>query len=455
MRKFISLFLVVFFTTLLNAQVKVHSDYYAVYFKDKVGTPYSIDKPEEFLSKKAIERREKFDIPINNQDLPVSPKYVKSLEDAGFDVIKTSKWLNCAIISVDDSKMFAKLSEMDFVKMKPEPQPKNYTYKPYKYKKTKIKPPKEENKYDYGRATTQNEMLNIQALHNMGYTGKGVTMAILDGGFFHVDELPAFEKLWENNQIKGWYDFVDMDTTIFDGGTHGMMVLSTIGGNTEKLVGTAPDAEFWLFVTEDGDSEYPIEEYNYVIAAEKADSIGCDIIHASLGYSDFDDDDLDYTYETLDGNTAISTIGADIAASKGILVTTSAGNEGNDPWKYISAPADADSCLSVGAVTYKGGYGYFSSQGPTFDGRVKPDVCAQGVSSTVQRSSGRIGTADGTSFSGPIMSGAVACLVQAYPDKSNMEIIEAIIRISSQAKEPDEKLGYGIPDFYKAFEFLK
>ncbi|MBN2891036.1 MAG: S8 family serine peptidase [Bacteroidales bacterium] len=456
MRKFIGLFLAIILSaSFMQAQVKVYSDYYAVYFKDKAGTPYSIDKPEQFLSKKSIDRRKKFDIPINKQDLPVSPVYVKKLQDAGFEVIKVSKWLNCAIVKTENIANYTKLSSMDFVINKPEPLAKDYRYKTYKRYKSKEKLEQSKDKYNYGKALTQTQMLNINLLHNEGYTGKGVTIAILDGGFFHVNELPAFKSLWKNGQIKGWYDFVDMDTTVFDEGTHGMMVLSTIGGNTEQLVGTAPDADFWLFVTEDGDSEYPIEEYNYVIAAEMADSIGVDIIHSSLGYADFDDKSLSYKYEDLNGNTAVSTIGADIASSKGILVVTSAGNEGNDPWRYVSAPADADSILAVGAVNFKGKYGSFSSQGPSYDNRIKPEVCAQGVSATVQLSNGRIGTANGTSFSGPIMAGAVACLVQAFPDKSNMEIIEAVIRNSSQAKSPDEKLGYGIPDFYKAFKYLE
>lgn len=456
MRKFIGLFFAIILSASIGqSQVKIHEDYYAVYFKDKVGTPYSIDKPEEFLSQKSIDRRKKFDIAINNQDLPVNPAYVQKLEDKGLEVVKVSKWLNCAIIHITNPVDLVKFADLDFIKAKPQPQEKNYKYKKYKKSKIKDEDIKMKNVFNYGKATNQNEMLNVNLLHSMGFTGKGVTIAILDGGFFKANQLPAFDSLWANNQIKGWYDFVDMDTVVFDKGYHGMMVLSTIGGNTEGLVGTAPGANFWLFVTEDGDSEYPIEEYNYVIAAEKADSIGVDIIHSSLGYYDFDGDDMDYKYSDLNGNTAISTIGADIAASKGILVTTSAGNEGNDPWNYISAPADADSVLAVGAVNYRRNYGVFSSEGPSYDGRIKPEVTAQGVSSTVQGTKGNITKASGTSFSGPILSGAVACLVGAFPEKTNMEIIEAVIRTSSQIKEPDVKLGYGIPDFYKAYTFLK
>ena len=456
MKKLVGLFLVVIMGfSFADAQEKIHAEYYAVYFKDKADSPYSIDKPEEFLSQKAIERRKKFNISINKQDLPVNQVYVQELRDKGFDVVKVSKWLNCAIIHVTHSADLTKLSSLDFVVPKPQPQPKIYKYKQYKKVKNKNVPDAQKNVYDYGRASNQTEMLNVNYLHNMGYDGKGVTMAIFDGGFVNVDNLPAFDSLWANNQIKGWYDFVDMDTIIFDNGSHGMMVLSTIGGNTNKLVGTAPAADFWLFVTEDGDSEFPIEEYNYVIASEMADSIGVDIIHSSLGYYDFDDDNMDYEYSDMNGNIAISTIGADIASAKGILVITSAGNEGDSDWEHMAAPADADSVLSVGAVSYKGSYVNFSSRGPSFDQRIKPEVVAKGRSATVQGTAGNISVASGTSFSGPILAGAVACLVQAYPDKTNMEIIEAVIRNSSQIKNPDEKLGYGIPDFYKAFYYLK
>lgn len=427
---------------------------FVVYFKDKAGTPYSIDKPLDFLSQKAIDRRTKFNIPITKQDLPVNPAYIQKLKDLGLEVTKSSKWLNCAIVKTQDTSIMAEVRDLDFVVPKPKPQPKNYTYEPLDDIKIRVDEDSASDVYDYGVATNQVTMLNINKLHNMGYDGKGVLMAVLDAGFFRVDQLNMFDSLWKNNQIKGYYDFVDMDTTVFNEGDHGLMVLSTIGGNKKGYVGTAPKADFWLFRTEDGDSETQLEEYNLVIACEMADSVGVDIIHASLGYNDFDVDETSYTYEQLDGNTAISTIGADIAASKGIIVTSSAGNEGNDPWKYISAPADGDSVLAVGATNYKGSYAYFSSLGPSYDGRIKPDVSAQGYSVYVQ---GRknVETASGTSFSGPIIAGCVACLVQAYPDAENMKIYEAVRASSNQIKNPDDKLGYGIPDFLKAFEYLK
>jgi len=462
MKKITSIVVFIFFSaSFLNAQqfIKTSVRYiyeyeFVVYFKDKPDSTFSIDRPEEFLSQKAIDRRTKYNIPVTRQDLPVSEIYLQELRDMGLKVTKWSKWLNCAIITTEDTSLIADVRSLDFVIPKPQPQPKNYQYEELDVVRINDINDTTTDIYDYGVATNQVTMLNVNKLHNMGYSGEGVLMAILDAGFFRVNKLSMFDSLWANNQIKGYYDFVDMDTTVFNVGDHGLMVLSTIGGNQEGYVGTAPKANFWLFRTEDGDSETQLEEYNFVIACEMADSVGVDIIHASLGYSDFDVEETSYIYEQLDGNTAVSTVGADIAASKGIIVTSSAGNEGNDPWTYISAPSDGDSVLAVGSVTYRGGYSSFSSLGPSYDGRVKPDVSAQGSSAYVQ---GRknVQTASGTSFSGPIMAGAVACLFQAFPDNNNMEIFDAVRISSNQIKSPNDKLGYGIPDFLKAYSYLQ
>jgi len=392
------------------SQYKVKPNYYLIYFKDKQGSNYSVEKPLEFLSQKSIDRRNKFSISVNKQDLPVSQIYVNMLQDMGFEIKNVSKWFNCAIVYTEDSLLLEKVVDLDFVRQKP-----NYYTKKQKaatIKPVKIKIPEKiesANKYYYGLASDQVKMLQIDKVHNLGFDGKGVTIAVLDAGFFKVNKLPAFDSLWKNNQILG----------------------------------------------EDGDSEFLIEELNYVCACEKADSLGVDLITSSLGYVYFDDADMNYEYEDLDGNTAFSTIGADFAASKGIFVVTSAGNAGNDTWKYIGVPSDADSILTVGAVNYKGGYAPFSSIGPTADGRIKPNVMAMGRSAVVQGTNGDLSYVSGTSFSGPIMAGAVACLIQAYPNIINIELIHSIEACSSQAKNPNEKFGYGIPNFYKAYLFLQ
>ncbi len=440
------------------ASTKIAPNTYIVYFKDKANSPYSIEKPQEFLTQKAIDRRTKYGIKITEQDLPITPEYLTQLKKIGFEIHATSKWLNLAVVYTEKKKHLKKADKLKFVlkKGKIEKAKKDTAVLPKYIKPEVTTVEKNKDVYQYGKGKNQAHQLNINELHSLGYQGQGMTIAILDAGFYHCDKLPAFDSIQTNGQILGVYDFVDRDSSVYDADTHGMMVLSNIGGNIPgELVGTAPKANFWLFRTERASSEYIEEEYFYITAAERADSLGCDIIHSSLGYADFDDKINDHTYADMDGNTTPISRGADIAASKGILVVTSAGNEGNDPWKYISAPADADSVLSVGAVRADGKYGYFSSRGPSFDGRVKPDVCAQGVQAAVQGTNGRIDGANGTSFSGPIMAGAVTCLWQANPEFNNMEIIEAVRQSSSQYDKPDTYLGFGIPNMLKADAILK
>lgn len=432
---------------------------FVVYFKDKVGTPFSIEFPLAFLSQKSLDRRLKYNIPVTVQDLPVNPAYIEGLRGIGVEVLKVSKWLNCAVISVRDTSIMLKVRELPFVVNKPLPLPKNYVAEQIQ-KKSVFGGNKEflADSFYYGFAVNQTTMINVHKLHNLKFDGRGVTIAVFDVGFMKIDKLSIFDSLWKNNQILGWYDFVDMDTTLFDKGTHGMNVLSIIGGNLPDYVGTAPKASFWLFATEDGRSETQIEEYNYVIACEKADSVGVDIITSSLGYYRSDVEQCTYSYDDLDGNTAISSIGADIAAAKGIFVITSAGNEGSNAWRHIVAPADADSVLTVGAVDFAGEYAYFSSLGPTADGRIKPDLVAPGKFVCVAEwdgERGKIGFCSGTSFSAPIVSGAVACLCQAFPNSDNMEIFDALRATASNAKKPDKYYGYGVPDCYKTYLFLK
>ncbi len=455
--KFIFLLAIISIASFGFAQKSVSPNHYSIYFTDKNDSPYSIDKPEEYLTQKSIDRRKKYGIEMNKRDLPVNPAYLSGLTDLGFTIVNTSKWLNCAIVYTEDESILIKLKNLSYVKSDFDIKKKRKKSKKKKKKNPKIKEKKEDvdDFFEYGEGTNQITMLNGHKLHNQGFRGEGMVIAVMDAGFFKVHKLPAFDSLWANNQILGWYDFVDNDTSLFKGDTHGMQVLSCIGANLPgKFVGTAPKAEFWLIRTEQSSSEYIIEEYNWIFGAEFADSVGVDIVHSSLGYNDFDDNSQNHKYSDMDGNTTVCTIGADLAASTGMLISTSAGNEGNDPWKYISAPADADSVLSIGAVNYKGGYAYFSSQGPTYDGRVKPDIVAQGLSATVQSRSGRVSTASGTSFSGPIMAGMVACLWQAHPNKNNMEIIYALQKCSSQSSKPDAKLGYGIPDFNMTHLYL-
>ena len=274
-----------------------------------------------------------------------------------------------------------------------------------------------------------------------------MTIAVLDAGFYQVDAMNVFDSLWLNGQILGTRDFVMPGNNVFNESTHGMMVLSTMGANIQgQMVGTAPKANYWLLRTEDATSENLIEEDNWAAGAEFADSIGVDLINSSLGYTTFDDAAMSHSYQDMDGRTTRVSQAATIAARKGILVVNSAGNSGGGWWKYIGAPADADSIITVGAVNNMGNYAAFSSIGPSYDNRIKPTVAALGEGSVIATGGG-VSTGNGTSFASPIICGMTACLWQAFPQKTNQDIIEAIRLSASQYYTPDSLLGYGIPNY--------
>jgi hypothetical protein len=268
--------------------------------------------------------------------------------------------------------------------------------------------------------------------------------------------MPAFDSLYANNSILGTRDFVEGDEFVYEASSHGTQVLSCMAANLPYLVmGTAPGASYYLFKTEDVGSEFKIEEFNWVAAVEYADSLGVDVINSSLGYTSFNDESMNYKYEDLNGKTGICSRGADIAVEKGMLVVNSAGNEGDGSWKYIGTPADGINVISVGAVKSNGSRASFSSYGPTPDGRIKPNVSAQGSRAVVAAMKGyAVTTTDGTSFSSPIMAGMVTTLWSAFPDKTNWEIKDAIEASGNQSMQPDSSLGFGIPDFFRAYLYL-
>jgi len=434
---------------------------YWIQFTDKSNTSYSIDHPEAFLSERCINKRIKFNIPIDSLDIPINQTYIDSLIKLGAKVLTKSKWFNAVTIEVSNPLILNSIFALSFVKnhQKSITAKKNHKIINKLEETTEVvdyHPKSYKNEFDYGYGYNQIAMLNGQMLHNQFMQGEEMIIAVLDGGFYKVNELPAFDSIRANNQILGTFDFVTGDTMVYEDNNHGMMVLSIIASNMPgKLVGTAPKAKFWLLRTEDTSSETPVEEDNWACGAEFADSVGADIINTSLGYTNFDSDFHDYTYADMNGITSRSSIAADIASQKGILVEVSAGNEGNKPWLYIAAPADAKYVLSVGAVDSLGMYAAFSSIGPSYDGRVKPNIVAKGQDTYVQYSNGAVGKGNGTSFSGPVISGLAACLWQANPNKTNLEIIAAIEKSARQSNNPSAKLGYGIPDFAKANFILK
>ncbi len=469
MKKTLTLIFFVLFSYFSFGQNKANT--YIIKFRDKGVSKYSLTEPGMYLSERSIERRLIQEIPLDESDLPVNPEYIRQLRSLGAEVFYTSKWLNLAIAFIEDPDILSQLRSLSFVKnvdhskvlesKKSYPLMKRF-FVQEKYQK--IDPSKlNRSKFgtvglDYGLSGNQAQMLKVDQLHNQGYMGDGMIIGVMDAGFSSADQMDVFDSLFLNDRILGTRDFVqpgnsDLYNTSLS--THGTMVLSTMGGNLPgQIIGTAPHASYYLFRTEDATAEYLMEEYNWVAAAEYADSLGVDVFNTSLGYTKFDNPDEDHTYADMDGNTAPITIGADIAASKGILVINSAGNEGSNEWHYISAPADGDSVLTVGAVDPDGVYAFFSSVGPTSDGRIKPDVMAQGYNSVVAGIPNGIAIASGTSFSSPILCGAATCLWQANPDYNNMEIYNAIKESASKSINPDNFYGWGIPDFVVANSIL-
>jgi serine protease AprX len=422
-----------------------------VFFTDKPNADFYFQNPLEMLSQRALDRRETQNIPLDLLDVPISESYKTEIaSQSGITVLAQSKWMNCLHIRGTQANIQA-LTDLSFVSsvyfanrsLNQNGRISN------NYKNAGISKNLEiQVTYNYGDSANQIEMLGGNLLHQADYTGSGKIIAVMDNGFIGVNETEPFQRLWDNNLILGSYDFVNRDNDVFEGGSHGTLVLSTMGGfKTGELVGSAPDASYYLFKTEASDYENPLEESFWVEAAEYADSLGVDIISTSLGYSTFDNPDYDYTYADMNGSTTFIARGSDIAFSRGIICVSSAGNSGNNSWQYITTPADAINTLTVGAVNSDGDYASFSSIGPSSDGRVKPDVMAQGVAATVATSSGAIATANGTSFSCPITSGMVACLWQALPEKTNAELIQIIKESAHIYQNPTAQLGYGIPNY--------
>ena len=429
---------------------------YWVYFTDKNNSKFTLEKPNEYLSQKSIERRAKMDIPLRVIDLPVSASYISLLQKAGVEIIVESRWLNAVSIRIKSDYQLGLISMLPFVKKI------EYVKK---YQSVDETLPLDNNSFyryselatnDYGGAYNQNHMIDIDFLHSLGYSGQGITIAVLDGGFYGVDIGEGFKSFWNKDQIIETRNFADDNDSVFHSTTHGSNVLSIMGGDMPgEYIGSAPDAKFYLFRTEVTSSETVVEEDYWVEGAEYADFVGADIINSSLGYTTFDDSLQDHTYEDLDGNTAVATIAADIAASVGILVCNSAGNEATSSWHFIGVPADGDSVFTIGAVDANENYATFSSVGPTADGRIKPNVSGQGAGTAYIDQTGKVLNGSGTSYSSPLIAGACASLWSAFPELTNMEIIDIVQQSSSQYNDPDYLLGYGIPSFAKAYIQLK
>lgn len=432
--------------------------------KDKQGTSYNLDHPGRWLSHRSIERRKRQGIAVDSTDLPVSNKYLRQIERTSDEALKenykrtnewqligTSRWNNTVLVRSNDTIVFNRVGALDFIK-----KAEMVWESPDSIDRVrKLKAHEDFSAWDsikgdtYGNGKEQIEMLVGQRLHNIGFRGKGITIAVLDGGFQNVNAIRAFN----HSNIVGAQDFVYPQSTSFYQETdHGTKVLSTMATNEpEVLVGTAPEARYWLLRCEDQQTEQPVEEDYWAMAAEFADSAGVDIISSSLGYNDYDNHPEYYHQRDLDGRTAFISRTASMLAQKGIILVNSAGNSGMGPWKKIVFPADANDILTVGAINPERKNAPFSGVGPTQDGRVKPDVMALGSPASLISGRGSIVRDMGTSFSTPIVAGLVACLWQALPQKSALEIIRLVRQTCNGYEHPDNIYGFGIPNFWRAY----
>ncbi|RZJ69644.1 S8 family serine peptidase [Flavobacterium sp.] len=436
-----------------------------VYFSDKQNAQFYLDNPLEMLTQRALDRRTAQNISLNSTDVPVTQSYIDQVEAAtGVSVLAKSKWLNAVHVrgtqaNINGLLALSFVSSIDFaddsldttadkkLAKKEIPTVSNPNHQTGKTLEALVS-------FNYGNSANQIQMLNGHLLHQQDFTGTGKMIAVLDAGFPGVNTAAPFQRLWDNNLILGGYNFPDGNEDIFTRNNHGTLVLSTMGGFVDnQLVGTAPDSQYYLFITEAIEYENPVEESYWVEAAEMADSLGVDVINTSLGYKIYDNPAYSYTYAERNGTKAFISRGADAAFSKGMVVVVSAGNDGNsDTDNFVSVPADAINVLTIGAVTATENYASFSSIGPTTDGRVKPDVCARGQGATVSSAAGTITTANGTSFSSPIMAGMIATFWSAVPSLTNQQVVDFVKQSADLFANPTAFKGYGVPDFNLALQ---
>ena len=426
---------------------------YRISLTDKVGTPYSLNHPTRFLSRRAVERRKRQGLAIDSTDLPVSSHYISTIQRDGVAVVGKSRWQNTVLIRLKDSTLVNDIRQLSCVKacklvwLSPDsitPDTRGNIHKDFETHDSIANE-------IYGTAAEQIYNLKGDQLHKAGFLGKGMMIAIIDGGFKNADCIPELQKI----DIRGYHDFVSPnDPQLFSETDHGTKVLSIMGTyHPHVFIGTAPKAGYWLLRSEDQQTEQEVEEDYWTMAAEFADSVGCDVINSSLGYTEYDHKWMSYQQWQLDGKTAFISRSAALLAQKGIVLCNSAGNSGMGPWKKIGVPADADHILTIGAISddETQRIAAFSSVGPTQDGRVKPDLVAIGAPTRVISGRGTITSSMGTSFSSPVVCGLVACLWQAMRDKTALDMIELIRRTGNNYQHPDNIYGYGVPDFWQAF----
>ncbi len=443
-RLFLSLILI---TSLSDLYGQVNR--YVVFFKDKANTTYSINQPEAFLSARAIARRQKNGVATTEQDFPVNRNYVNSVAEAGANVHYTSRWFNAALVQcnaqlVPALEALSPVARVEYV----APGQLTNARSLSSYLSARL------SSSNSVRTATQINMLGLDAMHALNHRGEGVKVAVFDSGFPGVNTTAPFATM--KNNIADTYNFVNKQSDVYKNDDHGTEVLSVMAAFIQgSFTGGAYKADYHLYLTEDVGTEFRVEEYNWLFAAERADSAGVDVINASLGYNTFDNASMNYTKSQLDGKTAVVTRAAQLAADRGIVVVVSAGNEGSSSWQLVTPPADAAGVIAVGSVTSLQVRSTFSSMGPTSDSRIKPDLSAMGSGTFVVRNTGNTGTSSGTSVAAPLLASLVAGIIQRYDTLTKDEVIAVLKATASQAQNPDMLLGYGIPDFNEVRQRLE
>lgn len=442
-----------------------------VEYTDKKGSFYSLLKPWDFLSSRALARRSKVGFAVCMEDIPVNHWYADSVASTGVRLLFNSRWMNGSMVNTTDSALANKLAHFAFVKQVTlvgiynvrrgfaEAMPEaaaDFSLLESEGEevclvKNKVKA--DETHFGYGLGWDQISMINGQALHNAGFRGKGIHIAILDAGFYRANVMQAFDSMYKGKRFLGSYDLVDGGKNVYNDDDHGTQVLSCMASNVRDImIGTAPEASYLLIRTEDAGSETPAEEYTWLCGAELADSAGIDLISSSLGYTEFDDKRFGHHYGELNGNTTVITRAANMAWDRGMMVVNSAGNEGDGKWKFIGAPADAAGVIAVGAVDLDGDRADFSSFGPTADQRIKPDLVALGKGATIINSNGYYIHSNGTSYSAPILAGSLACYLQFIADKDPIRARKFAMISGNKFLTADNQIGHGIPDFNLAMK---
>ena len=455
------------FFTMIYSSASAQYSRQIIQLKNKALNTFSLANPSQYLGSRALQRRTRYGISIDSTDLPITQRYLDSIRSVpNVQILSTSRWLNQVLIRTTDVNAINRINNFSFVQSTGAiaPVPAFMQEPVNKFTETITTTDPEPNRLqqivgdtlNYGNSYAQIHIHEGEFLHNKNFTGKGMVIAVLDAGFQSYKTITAFDSVRMQGRILGERDFVNFDNSVNEDHPHGMQCLSIICANWPgRMVGSAPAASFWLLRTEDVSSEYPVEEFNYVVGAEFADSAGADMISCSLGYNIFDDPQFNHSYAQLNGNTTIATKGADFAAKKGMLLTNSAGNEGSNSWQYITAPSDADSVVCIGAVNTSGVIAGFSSRGIPTDPRIKPNVVSVGVGTVIAGFGNQPTFGNGTSYSNPNLNGLIACLWQAFPEYNNKKIMDAVYKSSDRFANPDKIYGYGIHNFKKAYRILK